>query len=161
MEYTPTTTASVAWWTCPNTMASGKSLRWDVTVVSTPADSYLYSTSHSTGGIAEAASARKVLKYSAQPPDYMFQLIALETHGLLNSCSLEFPSEVSHRLSASTGDLRETSSMFECLSILISASTPFSHSSHSVQLTKIRTTSHLWYLFLEPSGLLHLMAKKQ
>ena len=37
----------------------GKPLTWDVTVVSTLADSYLYSTSHSAGGAAETASNRK------------------------------------------------------------------------------------------------------
>jgi len=37
----------------------GKPLTWDVTVVSTLADSYLHSTSHSAGSAAETASIRK------------------------------------------------------------------------------------------------------
>jgi len=48
----------------------GKSLTRDVTVVSTLADSYLHSTSYSTSSAAEAASDKKVLMYSALPPDY-------------------------------------------------------------------------------------------
>ena len=47
----------------------GKSLTWDVTVVSTLADSYLHVTSHSAGGAAETASVQES-KYSALPSDY-------------------------------------------------------------------------------------------
>jgi len=43
----------------------GKPLTWDVTVVSTLADSYLHSTSHSAGSAAETASIRKESKYSS------------------------------------------------------------------------------------------------
>jgi len=42
----------------------GKPLTWDVTVVSTLADSYLHSTSNSAGSAAETASVRKESKYS-------------------------------------------------------------------------------------------------
>ena len=42
-----------------------KPLTWDVTVVSTLADSYLHSTSHSAGSAAETASIRKEAKYSS------------------------------------------------------------------------------------------------
>ena len=53
-----------------------KPLTWDVTVVSTPADSYLHSTSHSAGIAAETASARKENKLSSLPPDFIFQPVA-------------------------------------------------------------------------------------
>jgi len=46
----------------------GKSLMWDVTAVSTLADSYLHASSHSAGGAAEIASVRKESKYSLLPP---------------------------------------------------------------------------------------------
>jgi len=49
----------------------GKPLTWDVTVVSTLADSYLHSTSHSAGSAAETASNRKETKYSSLPPDFI------------------------------------------------------------------------------------------
>ena len=76
----------------------GKSLRptWDVTVVSTLADSHLHASSHSAGGAAEIASVRKESKYSILPPD-----------------------EVGRRLSVVSGDARETSFLFQRLSILI------------------------------------------
>ena len=47
----------------------GEALTWDVTVVSTLADSYLHASSHSAGGAAEVASVRKESKYSILPPD--------------------------------------------------------------------------------------------
>ena len=60
----------------------GKSLTWDVTVVSTVADSYLHSTSRS----AKAACVRKESKYSTLPSDLIFQPVAMETHGRFSEC---------------------------------------------------------------------------
>ena len=97
----------------------GKSLTWDVTVVSTLADSYLHVTSHSAGGAAETASVRKETKYSALPSDYLFQPIAFENLGPVNASGLDFLNEVGRRLSASSQDPRETSFLFQRLSILI------------------------------------------
>jgi len=61
----------------------GKPLSWDVTVVSTLADSYLHvhSTSHCADSAAETASNRKETKYFSLPPDYIFQPVAIETLG--------------------------------------------------------------------------------
>jgi len=59
----------------------GKSLTWDVTVVSAVADSCLHSTSHSAGSVAETASVGKESKYSALPSDYVYLPIAFETVG--------------------------------------------------------------------------------
>ena len=81
----------------------GKSLTWDVTVVRTRADSYLHATSHSAGSAAKTAPLRKETKYSALPSD-LFQPIAFENLG---------------PLSASSQDPRETSFLFQRLSILI------------------------------------------
>ena len=66
----------------------GKSLTWDVTVVSTLAASYLHSTSRSAGSAAKAATVRKESKYSTLPPDLIFQPIAMETYGPLNASAL-------------------------------------------------------------------------
>ena len=90
-----------------------------MTVVNTLADSYLHVTSHSAGGAAETASVRKESKYSALPSDYLFQPTAFENLGPLNGSGLDFLSEVSRRLSASSQDPRETSFLFHRLSVLI------------------------------------------
>ena len=49
----------------------GKSLTWDVTVVSTLADSHLHVTSHSAGGAAKTASVRKESNYSTLPSNFL------------------------------------------------------------------------------------------
>ena len=78
----------------------GKPLTWDVTVVSTLADSYLHSTSHSAGSAAETASGRKETKYSSLPPDFIFQPVAIDTLGFLNASALNFLSKVGRRLTS-------------------------------------------------------------
>jgi len=97
----------------------GKPLTWDVKVVSTLADSYLHSTSHYAGSVAEAASVRKESKYSSLPPEYLFKPVAIETLGPLNASALNFSSEVDRRLTSLSGDPRETSFLFQRLSMLI------------------------------------------
>ena len=97
----------------------GKPLMWDVTVVSTLADSYLHATSHSAGAAAETAFSRKVQKYSSIPSDYIFQPVAFKTDGSLNASSFNLL-----RLTASSSDLRETSFLFQCLLILIQCFNP-------------------------------------
>ena len=84
------------------------------------ADSYLHATSHSAiGTAAETASSRKVQKYSSIPTDCIFQPVAFETQGSLHASSFDFLREVGRRLTASSGDLRETSFLFQRLSVLI------------------------------------------
>jgi len=97
----------------------GKPLTWDVMVVSTLADSYLHSTSHSAGSAAETASIRKETKYSSLPPDFIFQPVAIETLGPLNTSALNFLSEVGHRLTSLSGNSREMSFLFQRISMLI------------------------------------------
>ena len=97
----------------------GKPLTWDVTVVSTLADSYLHSTSDSAGSAAETASIRKETKYSSLPPDFVFQPVAIETLGPLNASALNFLSEVGRRLTSLSGDSRETSFLLQRLSMLL------------------------------------------
>ena len=41
------------------TWQGGKPVCWDVTVVSTLADSYLYTSAHTAGGAADLAASRK------------------------------------------------------------------------------------------------------
>jgi len=93
----------------------GKPLTWDVTVVSTLADSYLHSTSHSAGSAAETDSVRKESKYSFLPHDYIFQPVAIETLGPLNASALNFLSEVGRRLTSLSGDSCETSFLLQRL----------------------------------------------
>ena len=94
----------------------GKALTWDVTVATTLADSFIASSSKSA---AEKAAARKTDKYSQLPSCYIFQPIALETLGAINTSAVDILSEVGKRISQITGDPRETKFLFQRLSIVL------------------------------------------
>jgi len=76
---------------------AGKSLAWDVTVVNTVAESCI-SVYTSPGGAAEHAAARKSLTYSSLPSSRIFQPLALETFGPINSTGISFSAELGCRL---------------------------------------------------------------
>jgi len=98
---------------------AGKPLTWDVTVVSTLADSYVHLSSQSAGGAAEAAANRKTHKYTDLPATHIFQPLAFETHGATHSSALDFLNAVGGRSAAESGDPRETSFLWQRISILI------------------------------------------
>jgi len=63
----------------------GKPLTWDVTVVCPLADSYVATAARVAGSAAEGAAARKSAKYTNIETNYMFQPIAVELLGPINS----------------------------------------------------------------------------
>jgi hypothetical protein len=97
----------------------GKSLIWDVTVADILAASHLATTSRLTGGAAESASDKKDSKYSSLTNTYTFMPIAFETMGPLSSKALSFLAELGRRISAVSGDPRESSFLFQRISIAI------------------------------------------
>jgi len=97
---------------------AGKAMAWDVTVVNTLAESYL-SISASPGGTAEHAAARKSVKYSSLPTSHIFQPLAFETLGPINSSGITFLSELGRRLSSITGDQRESTYLFQRVSLAV------------------------------------------
>jgi len=76
-----------------------------------------FQVSHDT--IVVIIIIRKESKYSSLPPEYLFQPVAIETLGPLNASAVNFLSEVGRRLTSLSGDPRETSFMFQRLSMLI------------------------------------------
>jgi len=60
-------------------------LTWDVTVVSTLAASYLSFFSRSAGAAADLAAWRKEAKYTNLTNSYIFQPIAVESHGAFSA----------------------------------------------------------------------------
>ena len=99
--------------------ASGRCLVWDVTVTDTLAPSYAFPQSTSVGKAAERAAENKVQKYSALTPTHDFQPIALETLGPINSSATQFLRQLGKRLASASGDPRETSFLFQRLSITL------------------------------------------
>ena len=99
----------------------GKPLTWDVTVVSTLAASYLSSSARSAGAEADLVASRKEAKYRSLTNSYIFQPIAVESHGSFSASSLSFLTTLGERLTGTSGDLREMSYMylFQRLSVIV------------------------------------------
>ena len=97
----------------------GKRLTWDVTVTDTFADSYLHLTSAKAGGAAENAATRKEDKYVDLQQTHTFIPLAFETLGPINVKGVEFLQEGGHRLAAISDDNRQTSFLFQRISITL------------------------------------------
>ena len=85
----------------------------------TLAPSYASLSSTSAGKVAERAALNKVLKYSALSQTYDFQPIAMETLGPFDPSAMKFVSQIGKRLTAASGDPRETSFFFQRLSVTL------------------------------------------
>ena len=99
--------------------SNGRSVTWDVTVINTLADSYLPTSSQQTGGAAELAATRKDTKYADLAERYTFVPIAVETLGAINSSGINFLSDLGRRITAISGEPRESYFMFQRISVLI------------------------------------------
>lgn len=97
----------------------GKCLAWDVTAVTTLADSYISVSSNSAGAAAEMAATRKTAKYADLPASYIFQPIAFETLGPINSSAADLLTDLGHRICAVSGDVREGQFLFQRLSVAL------------------------------------------
>ena len=96
------------------------SLTWDVTM-----SALLLASTYIPCLILPAAPLKSLcqegieVRYSIIPPDFIFQPIAIETHDPLNASALNLFSEVGRRLSSISGDPRETSFLFQRLSVIV------------------------------------------
>jgi len=68
---------------------------------------------------AEGAAAHKSAKYTNIETNYMFQPITVESLGPINALGCAFLSKLGRKLSTQSGDDRETSFLFQRLSVLI------------------------------------------
>ena len=73
----------------------------------------------SAGDVAEMAATHKSTKYGALESQYCFQPIALESLGPMNSDARQFLSDLGRRISLSSDDDRETSFLFQRISVLL------------------------------------------
>jgi len=67
---------------------SGKLMVWDVTVVSTTAESYVAAATRGRGEVAEMAGTRKCQKYSELSTAYLFLPIDVETLSPMNDSAI-------------------------------------------------------------------------
>lgn len=98
---------------------SGKCLAWDVTVTDTLATSYANLSAISAGNAAERAASNKIAKYSAITTSHEFVPIAIETLGPINSSGEIFLKNLGKRLCLTTGEPRESSFLFQRISIAL------------------------------------------
>ena len=96
---------------------AGRCLIWDVTVTDTLANSYTNISSVSAGGVAERAAGHKSDKYAELANTYTFVPIAIETLGPMNATGMELIRCLGRRISAVTGEKRETVFLRQRLSI--------------------------------------------
>jgi len=71
-------------------------------------------SSQSAGGAAEAAASRKTSKYSDLPATHIF-----ETHGTTHSSARDFLNAVGGRSITVTGDPRDTTFLWQRISVLL------------------------------------------
>ena len=96
-----------------------RAIIWDATVADTLAASYLSLTSVAAAATAEQAADRKCAKYDFLSKTYHFVPIACETLGPINNSSHLFITELGRCLSRLIGDTRETSHLYQRISITI------------------------------------------
>ena len=96
----------------------GKCVAWDVTAPDTLARSHLSATSLTTAAAAETASKNKMVKYIDISRTHLFVPIAVESLGPINSAGVDFLCTLGKRLSNKSGDPRETSFLFQRISII-------------------------------------------
>jgi len=91
----------------------GKPLTWDVTVVCPLAESYIGDSATNAGSAAEAAATRKAAKYVVLQRTHIFQPVAVENLGTMNASAYNLLAGLGRKISAISGDDRETSYLFQ------------------------------------------------
>jgi len=74
----------------------------------------------STSGVAaDQAAQQKLSKYASLASTHIFCPIAIETAGTWNAMAIELVQEIGRRITVITEDSRETTFLFQCLSIAL------------------------------------------
>jgi len=97
----------------------GKPLTWDTTIICTVADSYVDGSAREVGSAAKTAALRKEAKYATLQRTHLFQPVVVESLGTVEEATSSFLSELGHRISALSGDKRETSFLFQRISVVV------------------------------------------
>jgi len=83
------------------------------------ADSYVASAAREASSVAELAASKKMDKYTGLAADYHFQPIAVETLGPINESASLFLAVLGKKISQVSGDERETTFLFQRISVLM------------------------------------------
>ena len=113
----------------------GKIVTWDVTVADSFAASYIKDTSFTAGAASELAAMTKTAKYEELTRTYLFVPLACEVTGVWNAEAEEFFNCLGSRISGATGDARETTFLYQRLSIALQRGTPLALANLYIILT--------------------------
>ena len=97
----------------------GKCLAWDVTMPDIYAQSHLLTTATNVGHEADKSAVSKTQKYNSILQTHLFTPIAIETAGVWNSQAREVIKELGKRITTVTGEIKETSYIFQQVSVAI------------------------------------------
>jgi hypothetical protein len=97
----------------------GRSLIWDATCSDTFASSALIESATTPGAAARAAEDRKRRRYAELAQRYNFVPLAVETSGVLGPACASFLQDLGRRISASSGEPRETAWLRQRISLAI------------------------------------------
>ena len=81
--------------------------------------SYIDRVAHEPGAAADMAASRKVEKYIDLGARYIFEPIAVETLGVFNASARHLLNDIGRRTSLNSGEARETSFLYQRISILV------------------------------------------
>ena len=90
-----------------------------MTVTCPLAESYVDRAALQAGAAAEMAATRKEEKYVNLGARYIFEPIAVETLGVFNASACHLLNDLGRRISENTGEARETSFLYQRISILV------------------------------------------
>jgi len=89
------------------------------TVTCPLAESYIDRAALEAAAAAEMAANRKEEKYVDLGARYIFEPIAVETLGVFNASARHLLDDLGRRISENTGEARETSFLYQRISILV------------------------------------------
>ena len=90
-----------------------------VTVDARTITSQCHTAAIRAGLVAEQAANRKLTKYAELAPDYILQPVAVENLGSFDSSTSSFLSNLGNKIRTSSGEDKETSFLFQRISVLI------------------------------------------
>ena len=79
-----------------------------MTVTCPLADSYVTRAAREAGAVAELAASRKMEKYANIDARHLFEPIAVETFGVINTSACHLLNDLGRRLTVNSGEARET-----------------------------------------------------
>ena len=97
----------------------GKCLTWDATCVDSFCASAIVGSAVDPGSAALNAEERKCGRYQGLTDRYIFQPVAVETTGVLGTSTLSFLRQLGKRITAQTGEKRETAWLLERISLAV------------------------------------------